>query len=603
VSDLLRRGLLALAAICAIASSNGCSEDQVSPSDMRAISKKTRPRSQDHFAIALDFLKMRDKHNLEQSAIQASYHLNKWIADEAADPRWMIERRLINTLPDQIRRAEATKQVLSDKALAQLEFNMDDMVFLEESRWARAIATTVEQSPTDPTLQAWLQQTALPPKEAKKLAVSHALFDWTIRNIQLDELLEYPKTSAAGPVAGSLSDPTAGWPPPMRAVPGPGYAGYPWHVLMYGHGDAYQRSRVFMLLLRQLQIDAVMLGIDTKVGRAQPWLPAVLIDNQLYLFDPTLGLPIPGPQEKGIATLSQAIEDPTVLQALTLGENYVYWVEQEDLDKVVALIDAAPEALSQRMLLTEKRLSAADQMTLTVSLSELTDKVKQCQGITDVRLWAVPIEATIYQRTYAAVLQQDAELQRQEFMKNGVFQQHSPIVKGRRNYLLGRFNKEDDEAGAASHFAVARVTDASLESMEDSVTVQRSMGLKRPRGMQEEDWQFRLQQIKLLQVISKQHASYWMGLSHQQQGNYEAALNWLIKRTLDKSPEGPWVAGARYNIARCYEALGETQKAIELYRIDESPQRHGNLLRAKLLETRQAEATDAKAKPTGDQNQ
>ena len=60
--------------------------------------------------IAIDFLKMRDEHNLDRSASQANYHLNRWARDKTADPHWMIDRRIINTLPDAIRRARAARR-------------------------------------------------------------------------------------------------------------------------------------------------------------------------------------------------------------------------------------------------------------------------------------------------------------------------------------------------------------------------------------------------------------------------------------------------------------------------------------------------------------
>jgi tetratricopeptide (TPR) repeat protein len=566
----------------------GCGGGQRgSVAELDSLKKKTQLAQQDDFGIALDYLKMRDEHNLERSASQASFHLNKWIARETADPQWMISRQLINTIPDAIRTCAAAKTILSDAELAKLEFSLSDVVALEEARWLQAVARMIDESPLDPALQPWLGEPGLSPRAAKTLQTSLALFDWTIRNIQLDPLLEYPRTSSAGPLSPQqAADPTATWPPPMLAIPGPGYTQLPWHTLMYGHGDAYHRARVFILLLRQLRIDAAMLAIDTKTGRARPWLPAVRIDNELYLFDTALGLPLAGPEEQGIATLRQAVDNPAILAALNLGENYDYPVTHEDLDKVVALLDASGEQLSQRMLVAEKRLSAADQMILTIDVAQQAKRFAACPGITEVRLWAVPVEAQIYQPAYATALAQNVDLQRQEFLTRGVFQQHTPLVKGRRCYLLGQFNKTGDDLGAAGHFADSRIADATLEDIQDSLRVQTALGLTRPKNLTDEDWANQLAQLKRLQVNSKEHASYWMGLSHQQQRNYPVAVNWLQKRTLEKYPEGRWTHGASYNLARCYEAMGKTAEALKLYRIDESPQRYGNLLRAKYLESR-----------------
>ena len=83
--------------------------------------------------------------------------------------------------------------------------------------------------------------------------------------------------------------------------------------------------------------------------------------------------------------------------------------------------------------------------------------------------------------------------------------------------------------------------------------------------------------------MAKADASYWLGLLSYDVGNYEVAADWLLTRTLKATPDGPWTAGARYNLARAYEALGEVAQAIELLQGDDSPQRHGNLLRARQL--------------------
>ena len=77
----------------------------------------------------------------------------------------------------------------------------------------------------------------------------------------------------------------------MRGIAGPGYQYPPWQTLLFGHGDAWQRARVFLLLCRQQGIQAVLLAFPgrTTPPRPRAWLPAVLIADQLYLFDVRLG--------------------------------------------------------------------------------------------------------------------------------------------------------------------------------------------------------------------------------------------------------------------------------------------------------------------------
>jgi hypothetical protein len=80
-----------------------------------------------------------------------------------------------------------------------------------------------------------------------------------------------------------------------------------------------------------------------------------------------------------------------------------------------------------------------------------------------------------------------------------------------------------------------------------------------------------------------------------QEGNSEAAIDWLKTRTLEADPDGPWTAGARYNLGRVYEAEGRIEEAVECYRADaDVPERHGNLLRAHWLKpTESPEPTDS----------
>jgi hypothetical protein len=74
-----------------------------------------------------------------------------------------------------------------------------------------------------------------------------------------------------------------------------------------------------------------------------------------------------------------------------------------------------------------------------------------------------------------------------------------------------------------------------------------------------------------------------LGLLSFDGGRFDTAVDWFRDRTLHAEPDGKWTDGARYNLARTYEELGRVDEAIELYQQEASPQRHGNLLRARLL--------------------
>jgi hypothetical protein len=96
--------------------------------------------------------------------------------------------------------------------------------------------------------------------------------------------------------------------------------------------------------------------------------------------------------------------------------------------------------------------------------------------------------------------------------------------------------------------------------------------------------------IRATLTWAKIDAGYWLGVIAAEQGNNEAAIDWLGTRTLEAFPDGPRTPGAKYNLARVYEAEGQIAKAAETYRSDaDSPARPGNLLRARWLKPESAQ--------------
>ena len=96
---------------------------------------------------------------------------------------------------------------------------------------------------------------------------------------------------------------------------------------------------------------------------------------------------------------------------------------------------------------------------------------------------------------------------------------------------------------------------------------------------------------KLIYLRGKQDASYWLGLIAYQRGNYPVAIDYFARRTLEFMPSGPWSDGARYNLARTFEASGEPERAILQYDSNaDSPGYLGDLLRAKWLKQKTIKA-------------
>jgi len=171
-------------------------------------------------------------------------------------------------------------------------FSMDDVRAMQEATLLRDLSSWVSKQPVDERLKSWLDGRAesLDDLQRENLAIAERLFDWTVRNIQLQPTIPYPEESVA-PSAGGEQTREQRMPAPQQAIPGPGYRFPTWETLQYGNGDALQRSRVFIELARQQGIDVVYLALpgNTIPPRPRPWLTAAFVGGELYLFDCELG--------------------------------------------------------------------------------------------------------------------------------------------------------------------------------------------------------------------------------------------------------------------------------------------------------------------------
>jgi len=464
---------------------------------------------------------------------QVVNRLNQWIRAQTPAAVWQGDP-IIKTLPEKL------GQLPQVKELGKLEFSAYDGFALREVVWLRDVS-------------AWARG-----DELNDLDRAGRLFDWTVRNIQLESTLAQTGGEPASRV-------------PLL----------PWETLMFGRGTGAERAWVFILLARQQGLDAAMLAIDTSSAEPpgagadetpprppadplQPWVVGVLIEGQWYLFDPVLGLPIPGPEgvkldESGQldirpATLAQVADDDTLLRRLDIGESVSYPVRASDLKRVVALVEASPTYLARRMKMVESRLAGKQRMVLSLDATALAARFAAGEHIAEARLWTHPYE-TLLARSR---LGPEGVRSRLVDLLPYYSAPGAPLCKGRMLYLKGRFTGPH---GATREFQQSRPPNRVLAAAKIH------------------------QMEKVIYLRAKQNAGYWLGLIAFQRGNYPSAIDYFLKRTLEAWPGGPWRHGAMYNLGRTYAAAGEAAKAVEIYRADAGAAGYpGNLLRAKWLE-------------------
>jgi hypothetical protein len=569
---------------------SGCTTNTEAPPTTQTAAT-TNPAAA-NLTLALESLRKLAEGSDHQAAQRTIFYLNQWIsADPASAAAWQPDR-MLESLPRALRNTPGLERLpklqfsFDDSDLLRNVQWLDDISYLQQNLWLHDISQRARRQPAGGPWRAWLKtiekDIGLP--EAEQLATAERMLDWTTRNIQLDMLPSQPKDPLA--TAGTTETVL----PSFRGELGPGYAHLPLETLLYGHGDAHERARIFILLCRQAGIDAVMLGFSEEQSVARRgWLPAVLVGGKLYLFDTSLGLPLAGPEGQGIATLDQVIKEPAVLKQADVPGVAAYPITEKDLKLgVLALIDAEPAALSRRMQMLQAAMPAASRLALSTKPSELEPKLRKA-NVNGVSLWTVPFEAVGYRIGQQIAASQNQQLAQDLHRQGILFSPARPLIKGRNLHLQGRYENEERKSGAHSLYLQCRPPDREIDAMKTNEFYRKSVGLDQNLPTDPAQREATLNLFTEIAREGKFYATYWLGLSYYDAGRYDAAIEWLGERTVQVSPPSPFTPGARFNLARCYEELGKLDLAKQWLESDkESPQRAGNLLRAKLLDTKGA---------------
>jgi hypothetical protein len=369
-----------------------------------------------------------------------------------------------------------------------------------------------------------------------------------------------------------------------------------------------------LLLARQAKLDAAAFALpepDDKNALAL-WTVGVEIDGQWHLFDPALGLPLPGPSGKGIATLAQIKGDEKLLSQLNLDDKTVYPAKRSQLANIVGLLEPTPVYWTRRAKVLETQLAGDQRIVLTSAPSRLAQKLKP--HVADVRIWDIDARTL------------DAQSKMSTAARAYLAQQYAayayvPLLwKGRVVQLKGdthrwEYDYADKRVRTYTRFQDPKVyflTEHCCPPNEVIKTIEET----RPT-------------VAAALRFAQRNARYWLGLITFEEGDYPAALNHFEARTLKAAPDGPWTHGARYNLARTREAIAQSlgdlraankdpagpievptlllelfdqktsvkpdgvarveaehrQKAKALYESDTSAQKHGNRLRGRVLDT------------------
>lgn len=489
----------------------------------------------------------------DQSSLQQIVeHLNQWLLQSKFEVEWN-PAKLRESLPSALLNEPKLAPFVSDEALERNAFSQ----FTPELRAVQAVpyeGRLLQEATWARDISQWA--TAHESKQERRVV---ALFDWVVRNLQYDDRKQQEDGESVDP---------------------PAYR--PWQMILSGRADAQGRAWVFAQLCRQIHVPVVMLRpssspvVETADGENagaadQDWLLCgAVVGEQIYLFDPYLGLAIPG--KEGLpATLRELRDDPAPLRTLDL-PNQPYGVGDSALERVDALVVAEPFVLTRRAALLESRLTGDHALVLSVHADRLAEQLGK-QGLFEkVVLWSHPYEILLAQINQPPRQRAIAALEFEPFCyRPHLWRARMLHFRGRRgtqqDSLASYSADDDDHLKAGSEYTRPNVRPTYRQiQQQQSAEVQRA-------------W-----------AAAKINATYWTGLLKYDQREYQIASVWFKRSQEIEGNKLKWYPGARYNQSRTLEALGETEEAIAILEADDPELPPGAKQRARLLQTQKSAA-------------
>lgn len=541
---------------------------------------------------AMDMLFEFDRYETGQALDLVTSRMNQWIRGQNVNVDWQLDPRVAQ-LPARYRNL----RWMEPDVLGGLDFYYDfDGPFLREAVLLQEIGRHIRRQVEDESAEGADARG----KEAlrfvsrddpEELRLAERLFDWTIKNVQLEED-KWPATSEVYPLSQHWHT--------------------PYETVLLGRGTASDRAWVFLLLARQQRLPVVMLALGESQNpeELKPWIPALVLargegdarKTHLYLFDPALGIPIPGPGGKGIATLTDVAADDSLLRRLDLDRRRPYPIKAEDLKQVTALVEASPGYLSRRMKFVEANLSGDHRTALAVQPTKIEAQLTGVEHVrAKVELWTRPYETERVRLTASDEVKQIAQAElfplqgllrplgesassrrvtsrREESPEGGAdadprrrARQRVPLGVGRLLQVQGNYGAEE---GAVYYLIQAQTTDSEQEKILEQILEMQTAGEEQRQQLSDRA-KATIREFRR----SDQAAKLWLGQIKADIGQLDTAVKYFT--TWDNPV---WKPAADYNLARAYEQQGQLAKAIEIYRLDESPQRHGNLIRSRRLQ-------------------
>ena len=365
----------------------------------------------------------------------------------------------------------------------------------------------------------------------------------------------------------------------------------PYEVYLFGKGTAEDRAWIFVNVLRQLRIDAVLLfptasgPASTQASAGPKFLVGVLLENQVFLFDPQSGVAIPAISADAtgglprVATLAEAVAEPAVLKQLDAGPDRPYPISVEALrHPAVALVgDAGFWSARMQGLQTQfvgvRALVIADPLQDAGNASAgLYSRVVKAGGdswtAADVRVWDHP-ETRLAAHVELTRFQQDSLIGMMRPF--GAYKILASIdQRTGQPVFVGKEETEDPTGDKDLHPGVRmnKRTTAGEQmrarqlQMEGDFT-QAIQIYTNVRSKSKDVLKARPDPLnRVMHAKAIDDAVFWTGLCQFEQGEFKSAVNTFQRYRKQPDEDSKWVRESRYLLARSLASAGDHTAAI-----------------------------------------
>lgn len=364
-------------------------------------------------------------------------------------------------------------------------------------------------------------------------------------------------------------------------------------ILFSGRGTTEDRTWLFLELLKQLRIDAIVISPARSADAETAPVPAlvgVIVRGELHLFDPALGIAVPAKPEPiipgttyPIATLAEAAANPEILKRLGTPER-PFVLNAENLPQAEYAFYGHSGWWAPRQLELAEHFVGPTQAEIYDGLTDLRERkglLTRLQGIASKLPEGVSLKFWDYAERQGNARDNMNSLQQQVITRMIEVYSYPLVQQIEGNDSLGTFddptnsNRNQNKPKAPPKMEMSgdyfqargwQILGAPVESVKVYMHNQRNsrliLDVDDPRITASENFQ----RIRDLHARVMNDATYWTGICKLEQKSPDSnrIAQDKFNQYVREYPEGTWRTSSLYHLALLAAGENKKDQAVEL---------------------------------------